>query len=253
MHFRAAVSALILAVAFACTSQPSTPAAPAGPSVDTATAGTITVSVKFDGAPPEVQMVRLDGDSKCVAANGASERPAESIVLGDKLGEQSALQNAFVYIKDGLGNYAYPLATEPVLLDQVKCRYTPRVVGVRVGQPLAIRNSDPLFHSVRGDGKVNAPFNFGEPIQGVSFNRTFSTREVMVPIKCDVHGWMNAWVGVLDHPYFGTSGATGTIALTTVPSGTYTLEAWHESLGARTQQVTIAPKETKEVSFVFTR
>ena len=217
--------------------------------MDPATAGSITATVNFDGAPPPVEMVRLDADGKCVTANGAAERPAESIVLGDG----KALQNVFVYVKDGLGTFAFPLPTEPVVLDQEKCRYTPRVLGVRVGQPLTVRNSDPLLHNVRSDGKINTPFNMGEPLQGVSFNRTFTTSEVMVPFKCDVHAWMNAWVGVLDHPFFGTTGANGQVLLKGLPPGTYTIEAWHEKLGTKTESVTIAAKETRDVRFTFAR
>jgi hypothetical protein len=73
----------------------------------------------------------------------------------------------------------------------------------------------------------------------------------MVPFKCDVHGWMNAYVGVLDHPYFAVTGKDGKFDLKTVPPGTYTIEAWHEKLGAMTQSVTLGPKETKEITFTF--
>ena len=132
------------------------------------------------------------------------------------------------------------MPTEPVVLDQDKCRYTPRVLGVRVGQPLQIRNSDPLLHNVRSNGVINQAFNKSTPLEGVSFNHTFATREVMVPFKCDVHGWMSAYVGVLDHPYFGTTAPDGKVVLGNLPPGTYTIEAWHETLGTQTQQVTIA-------------
>ena len=252
-------TALFLATTLACGGGSSAPAAPpaaSAPTVDPATAGSITATVSFDGAPPPVKMVRLDADSKCVTANGAAERPAESIVLGPQITTdkpQHPLQNVFVYVKDGLGKFSFPLPTEPVVLDQEKCRYTPRVLGIRVGQPLSIRNSDPLLHNVRSDGKINTPFNMGEPLQGMSFNRTFTTSEVMVPFKCDVHAWMNAWVGVLDHPFYGTTGANGEVQLKGLPPGTYTIEAWHETLGTKTETVTIAAKETRDVSFTFAR
>ena len=246
-------AALLLSASFslACQSSapPPAPATPAAPGVDPATAGTIAASIKFEGTAPTPERIRLDGDAKCVAANGSGDRPSESIVLGDK----GALQNVFVYIKDGLGNNSYPLPPEPVLLDQQKCWYTPRVLGVRVGQPVTIRNSDPLVHNVAADPKINAPFNMGEPLQNVSFSRTFSTTEVMVPIRCDVHKWMNAWIGVLDHPYFGTTGASGRVELKNVPPGTYTIEAWHETLGTKTAQVTLGAKESKDVSITFVR
>jgi hypothetical protein len=85
------------------------------------------------------------------------------------------------------------------------------------------------------------------------FNHTFTTREVMVPLKCDVHAWMRAYVGALEHPYFAVTGEAGTFTLPDLPPGTYTIEAWHERLGTREQQVTIGAKESKDVEFTFAR
>lgn len=247
---RLVVGLILLAGSLACGGSPPAPApAPAGPAVDPATAASVAAIVNFEGAPPAPVMMRLDGDPKCVVENGAGERADESILLGNG----QALQNVFVYVKDGLGAHSFPIPTEPVVLDQDKCRYSPRVLGVRVGQPLAVRNSDPLLHNVRAEGKLNQPFNMSTPLEGMSFNRTFSTREVMVDIKCDVHAWMRAFVGVLEHPYFGTTGADGRVALENLPPGTYTIEAWHEQLGVKTQQITVGAKEAKDVSFTFAR
>ena len=246
---RLAVSALFIVVSIACGGS-TPPPAPAAPPVDPATAGTITAFVKFDGAVPPPQMMRLDGDPKCVTENGAPQRADESLVVG----QNQAMQNVFVYVKDGLGGaFGFPVPTEPVVLDQDKCRYTPRVLGVRVGQPLSIRNSDPLLHNVRANGIINQGFNTSTPLEGMSFERTFATKEVMIPFKCDVHAWMSAFVGVLDHPYFGTTTPEGKVVLANLPPGTYTIEAWHETLGTRTEQVTIAAKETKDVAFTFAR
>ena len=247
---RLALGLVLLAGSVACgSSAPAAAPAPAGPAVDPATAAAVTVTVNFEGPAPAPVMMRIDGDKKCVAENGADQRPDESILLGPG----QALQNVFVYVKDSLTGQSFPIPSEPVVLNQDKCSYTPRVLGVRVGQPLAIRNSDPLLHNVRAEGKINQPFNMSTPIEGVSFNRTFATREVMVDFKCDVHGWMRAFVGVLDHPYFGTTGQDGRVALNNLPPGTYTIEAWHEVLGVKAQQVTVGPKESKDVSFTFAR
>jgi plastocyanin len=248
--FELALCAGLLAFAVACGGgSMAPPAAPAGPAVDAATAGTVTATVKFEGAVPAPEMIVLTGDPKCVSENGAPQRAEERIVVG----ENQALQNVFVYVKDGLGNFGFPIPTEPVVLDQDKCRYTPRVLGVRVGQALQIRNSDPLLHNVRSNGVINQAFNKSTPLEGVRFEHTFATREVMVPFKCDVHGWMSAYVGVLDHPYFGTTAADGKVVLGNLPPGTYTIEAWHEALGTKTVQVTIGAKESKDVSFSFAR
>jgi hypothetical protein len=222
---------------------PGTPASP----VDPSTAGSISGKVVLDGTPPPATMIRLDGDPTCLALNGGRERATEHLVVG----EQNALQNVFVYVKDGLETMAFPAPTEPIVLDQQKCRYVPRVLGVQVGQPLVIRNSDPLLHNVRADGDINRPFNLGQPVQGIAMTRTFATREVMVPFKCDVHAWMAAYVGVLEHPFHGVTGANGTFSLDGLPPGTYTIEAWHEKLGAAVQQVTVGVRESKNVSFAF--
>lgn len=249
-QLRFSIAAGLLTFSLGCGRSAPAPAAPAVPSVDPATAGRITATVKFEGEVPAAEMITLTGDPKCVSENGGPQRAEERIVVG----ANQALQNVFVYVSDGLGSsFGFPLPTEPVLLDQDKCRYTPRVLGVRVGQPLHVRNSDPLLHNVRSNGIINQAFNKSTPLEGVSFTHTFATREVMVPFKCDVHGWMSAYVGVLDHPYFGTTTTDGKVVLGNIPPGTYTIEAWHESLGTRTQQITIGARESKDVSFAFTR
>ena len=247
-QFGFVLAAGFLAFSLACGgSSAPPPAAPAGPAVDPATAGTVTATVKFEGAAPAAEIITITGDPKCVSENGSPQRAGESIVVGDN----QALQNVFVYVKDGLDSFGFPIPAEAVVLDQDKCRYNPRVVGVRVGQALQIRNSDPLLHNVRSNGVINQAFNKSTPLEGMSFNHTFATKEVMVPFKCDVHGWMSAYVGVLDHPYFGTTAADGRVVLGNLPPGTYTIEAWHERLGAKTLQVTIGAKESRDVSFAF--
>jgi plastocyanin len=157
----------------------------------------------------------------------------------------------FVYVKDGLGNVTFPAPAEAIVLDQKGCQYAPHVIGIQVGQPLQIINSDATLHNIHGLAKANREFNQGQPIQGMKMTHTFSTKEVMIPFKCDVHGWMNAWIGVLDHPYYSVTRPDGTFSLKGLPPGTYTIEAWHEKLGTQTQMVTIGAKESKDVAFTF--
>jgi hypothetical protein len=125
------------------------------------------------------------------------------------------------------------------------------VLGIQVGQTLDIVSSDPTLHNVHAIPEANQEFNFGQPIAGVKNQHIFSTKEVMVPFKCDVHNWMNAWVGVVDNPFYAVSGADGAFSLTGLPPGTYTIEAVHEKLGRQTQTVTIGEKETKDIAFTF--
>lgn len=165
--------------------------------------------------------------------------------------ENGGLNNVFVYVKDSLGNYYFDTPAEPVKLDQKACRYTPHVFGVQTGQPIEISNSDPTMHNVHAVADANREFNFPQAMQGLKNTRSFTAREVMVRFKCDVHAWMVAYAGVLDHPYFAVTGNGGRFELKNVPAGSYTIEAWHEKLGTQTESVTLGEKESKQVSFTF--
>lgn len=243
-------SALMAIAGFAAACGGQKQAAPSGPPpnakrVDMATAGKVTGRVMLDGAAPANPPITMTSDPVCISQNpnGAT---FESFVV-----DNGALENVFVYVKDGLGDYYFDVPADPVKLDQHGCRYVPHVLGVRAGQPLAISNSDDTLHNVHALPNTNPEFNKGQQLKGMVDTKTFAAREVMVPFKCDVHGWMHAYVGVLDHPYFAVTHDGGRFELKNLPAGTYTVEAWHEKLGTLTQRVTIAPKESKEITFTF--
>ena len=214
--------------------------------VDTTTAGTITGSAILVGPAPANELIRMNADPVCVR-EGKGPQQQETFVVGSA----GTLANVFVYVKGGLGNYLYDAPTQPATLDQRGCRYTPHVFGVRVGQPIEIINSDPTLHNIHAVPKANQEFNTGQPIQGMKMTHAFTAAEVMVPFKCDVHGWMNAYVGILQHPYFSVTGTDGKFELKPLPPGTYTVEAWHERLGTMTESVTLGQTETKNVMFHF--
>ncbi len=203
-------------------------------------------TVQFSGTPPPPGRIRLDGDKQCVELNKSNQREVSDVITGDG----NTLRNVFVYVKDGLDGRMYAPPTTPVVLDQQRCEYVPHVLGIQVGQPLEIRNSDPLMHNIRADAQINRGFNQGQPVP-MSTTKTFATREVMVPIKCDVHAWMRAHIGVVDHPFFAVTGADGTFALESLPAGTFTIEAWHETLGTQTMQITVGAGESKDATFTF--
>jgi hypothetical protein len=245
---RTLASALLVTIA-ACSGGEKR-AAPAGAAadakrVDPAQAGVVMGRVTFEGEVPVNPPVKMSGDPMCMRANASGMRFENFMVSG------GGLDNVFVYVKDGLGAYAFDVPSEPVKLDQQGCRYVPHVVGLRVGQPLEVSNSDETLHNVHALPDVNREFNFAQHLKGQKTIQTFTAPEVMVPLKCDLHGWMNAYVGVVEHPYFAVTTGGGKFELTNLPAGTYTVEAWHEKAGTRTQQVTIAAKESKAIDFTF--
>jgi plastocyanin len=220
-----------------------TTAAPATDPVDPATASAITGIITLQGTPPPNPSINMGSDPYCMKL-GTATMPI--FVVSD-----GGLENVFVYVKDGLGTLQFPVPSKPVVLDQKGCSYTPRVFGIQVGQSLDIVNSDETLHNIHALPMANREFNRGQALQGMKYTTTFTAPEVMLPFKCDVHKWMNSWVGVLEHPFYAVSGKSGAFALAGLPPGTYTIEAWHEKLGRQTQQVTIGAKESKNISFVF--
>ncbi len=231
---------------------PDEPAAPAavatGRKVDEATAGAVTGQVRFEGVVPPADIIRMTTDKNCVTSAAPNPVSDALLVAADK-----SVANAFVYVKDGLDPaYAFDVPTEPAVLDQKGCIYTPRVLGVRVGQAIGIVNSDPTMHNVHALPMNNREFNHGQPKQFTKVTEVFTVPEVMVRFKCDVHSWMAAYVGVLPHPYFAVTDAAGAFTLPRLPPGRYTLEAWHEKLGRQTADVTIGPGQTHTAALTFT-
>jgi plastocyanin len=185
----------------------------------------------------------MDSDPLCTPDGVATSE----LLLVD---EQGGLQNVFVYVKEGVdGEYEPP--TEPVMLDQVGCRYIPHVFGVQAGQSVHIMNSDPAVHNVNAVAKTNPGFNLIQQPKGPSSTRRFETAEIMVPIRCDVHPWMNSWAGVVAHPFYAVSAEDGSFEIARLPAGTYTIEAWHEQLGTATQTVTVDGTTAATIDFSF--
>ena len=210
--------------------------------VDPATAGSVIGHVKLEGTPPANEPIKTKSDPNCMVAI-----TTESYIVGGG----GSLANVFIYVKDGLGNRVFPVPATPVTLAQKNCTYQPHVVGIQVGQTLDIVSNDPTLHNIHAVPMANQEFNLAQAGAGVRNQHVFSTSEVMVPFKCDVHRWMTAFVGVVDHPFFAVSGADGAFSLSGLPPGTYTIEAVHEKLGRQTQSVTIGEKETKDLAFTF--
>lgn len=212
-----------------------------------ASLGTATVSgvVSFEGNAPANPAIDMAEEPECAAkyANG----PTNPVVAVN----DGKLANVFIRITAGLPGGPYPMPSEPAVVDQDGCLYHPRVLGLMVGQELEIRNSDPVLHNIKAVPTENRGFNISQPQAGMSTTRTFTTPEIMVPLECNVHGWMNAYVGVVDNPYFAVSASDGTFRISGLPAGSYTLEAWHETLGTRTAQVDVADGGAATVDFTF--
>jgi len=239
--------AVALAIAGGCERTPG-----AGPEpyrtptpLDAATTGSIAGYLHVRGTKPPRRHVQVTSDATCAAAH------PDGLDVEDVRGDGDMLAEAFVWIARGLEDRVFAVPETPVVVDQRGCVFEPRVVGARAGQRIEFVNSDDTLHNVHGTPARSSPWNFGLAVRGARRTITVPTAEVPVGVQCDVHPWMRAALGVVDHPYFAVTGLDGAFTLGRVPAGQYTLAAWHPRLGKRQQEIEVAAGATTRVEITF--
>jgi len=210
-------------------------------------ASSITGTVTFDGKPPALKPLAMDADPAC-AKKHSGPVPNEMLTLGNG----NTMGSIIVWVSKGLpAGKTYPAPKEPVVIDQNGCQYKPHVMGIIVGQPYKILNSDGILHNIHTLPKINAGFN--KPMPGTLKETTtkFDKPEEIFPIKCDVHPWMQAYVGVFTNPFFSVTSADGKFTISGLDPGTYEITAWQERLATKTSTVTVGATGTKTQDFKF--
>jgi plastocyanin len=208
--------------------------------------GTASLSgkVSFEGAAPAPEVLPVAGDAVCQALHpqGIESRAIDA--------QGGGLARVLVYVKSDLGA-TLPAPSEPAVIDQSGCAYLPPMVVVQVGQPLKIRNSDKTFHNVHSWPTVNSAFNIAQPRQGMEATRAFEKPEILIPVSCDIHSWMRAFITVLPHPFYNVTGPDGTFVINGLPAGDYEIEALHAKLKALTAKVSVKDGEAASLNFSF--
>lgn len=251
-----AIPMALFSVAPSCSNPPKTTTArteaskPSPPpdyfKVDEQTASTITGKVSFKGKRPALKELDLTEDPECAKLH---HKPVydESLVVS----RDGHLANAFVYIKSGLDGKKFEPPSTPVTIDQKGCMFEPRVLGIETGQELKVTNSDSVTHNIHPRAEVNREWNHSQAGGAPPIERRFLKQEVMIRVKCNIHSWMHAWIGVVDNPYFAVTGKDGSFVLKNLPPGDYTVEVWQERLGTQEQHVTISASSKQNLNFEF--
>jgi plastocyanin len=216
--------------------------------------GTVTGVISFNGTPPAPKKIDSSADPVCGQKNPNLE--TEDTVVKD-----GKLANVFVYIKDGtttdgkkVGDFAWDTPTTAVQLDQNGCHYRPHVLGVQTNQKISITNSDPTTHNIHPTPKQNPEWNQSQPNGAAPLEKSFARAEILVPVKCNQHPWMKAYIGVMKTPFFAVSADNGSFTLKGVPAGTYTVAAWKEGGvegTTKTVQVTVPANGSVTADFAF--
>jgi plastocyanin len=233
----AALASLLLVMAFGLLYS--------GRSVSAASAGQITGSVKLEGTAPHQKPIDMAKEPSCAAVHKDKPVTTEGVVAGANGG----LENVVVYITQGLTG-TEPVSTQSVQINQKGCQYLPHVVAVDAGQHIKIVNSDQTSHNIFSQSTKNPAWNKSQPPGAPPLDVTWNNTEIAIPVKCNVHPWMHAYIAVVKGPY-GVSDDGGSFKLDNVAPGNYTLTAWHETYGTQTQNVTVAAGKPATVSFTF--
>ncbi len=218
--------------------------------IDPATAGAVSGTIHFNGDAPKPIVIDMAQDPACSEATKTPNTTEQYVVRDGRLA------NVFVYVQDGLGNRIYMPSKTPVVLDQKGCRYVPHVIGAMVGQPVEFRNSDRTMHNVHivpPDLQNSVGFDISQPPMAGTEQHVFRAAGLMIPVRCNNHPWMEAFLNVVKNPFFAVSDANGTFEIQGLPPGSYTLVAVHEKLGTQTQQITIESHKTSVANFTFSK
>jgi plastocyanin len=206
----------------------------------------VSGKVTLNGAPAKPKPYDLSKEPACAKTHAANPLFPESLLLGPG----NAVRNVVIYISEG-APYPGPVPATPVLFDQQGCQYTTHVLAFRAGQEVKISNSDPLSHNIHPLAKVNREWNKIQPAGTPPFTYAYE-KEEFIPVKCNLHPWMQGYFAVLRNPYFAVTGDDGSFALPDLPPGRYTITAWHETLGTQSQEIEINSRgEPQTVNFTF--
>ena len=214
--------------------------------VDPATAGAVEGKIVFTGKAPARKKVDFSEDPNC-----GKLQKGEFFNDTVAINKNGTLANVFVYVKTGLEGKKFRPSTTPMTITQKGCWFEPRMLAIEAGQPFQVVNADPLTHNIHPSTVNSREWNQSQEAGAEPLIRKFARTEIMVRVKCNIHPWMKAWVGVTEHPYHAISGTAGTFSLKNLPAGEYTIEAWQEEYGAQQQKVTISAKATESLTFTF--
>ena len=220
----------------------------------TAQAGGVTSirgKVIFKGDPAKYKRTVIDRSKNPACEKEVEKVETEDVILNEDTNPVT-IRNVLVSIQTGLEQHAFPLPPQPAVLMVHGCRYKPHILGLRAGQPLRFYNADELAQISEFLSTTSNKQTIIHPRKDLDEGQeTKLVAEPPFPVKSKVYPWMNCYLAVFDHPFFGVTGGTGMYELRGMPPGQYRIDAWHETFGSQSQVVIVTKGETKTVDFTF--
>src|ERR1700675_2994958 len=204
---------------------------------------TITGKVTYTGTPPKMKPIDMSKEPSC-AKQHATPVTTENVMTGPG----NTLEDVVVYISAGDAGPAEP--SSAARYDQKGCQYLPHVLPMQVGQQLQIFNDDQTSHNIHPLAKVNQEWNKSQPAGSPPIDTKYDKPE-FIPLKSNIHPWMHGYFVVLQTSNYAVTGDDGTFDIKGLAPGKYTVTAWQEQYGTKTQEVTVGAGAAT-ANFVFT-
>ena len=153
-----------------------------------------------------------------------------------------------IYI-DGIDSKDPSTDSRIAILDQTGENFVPHVLPILVGTTVRFLNSDQVYHNVFSYSPTKS-FDLGRYATGKYRSIKFDKPGIVI-IYCDIHTHMNAFIIVLENPYFTTTDEEGNFELKHVPPGTYTVKAWYGRWPEKSETIVVKSSSVTTVNFVF--
>lgn len=219
-------------------SKAASPQTVAGYTVQAGAGGTVAGKITYDGKPVKPKKVTVTQDQGA-CGNMKEMEPVEI--------KDGGVADAVVWIDDITKgkNFSFPAPS----VDQKGCMFMPHVLVMAPGE-LKVSNSDQAAHNVHIFAKANRAFNQVMPPGSDPLSIPLFRPDTVI-VRCDVHTWMQGYAIVAKNPYYVVSGSGGIFSLTDIPPGTYHLSVWQETLGTKTQEITVEAGKTTSANFTL--
>jgi hypothetical protein len=210
--------------------------------------GWATLSGRFvyAGEPPQMAPYNVNKEPNVCTHGGRA--PLQETLLVDS--GTKGIKNIVVFLRTAsrVHDSAKP-STQPAVFDQKTCIFLSHVMGVTVGQPIQIKNSDPTGHNTKVQGAKNT---FNQTVESGKAIDYVMQKEEATPanVSCSIHPWMKAYLLPRANGYYAISAADGTFKIENLPAGEpLEFQVWHESGAGTEGSLVPGTPETKALNW----